>query len=167
MELQSASNFLVHLVKLGRRDIDESKLETFRQALAAVLRRRYRDHWLPESPLKGSGYRCIHINGKMNPIITQAAESCALSPQLIHSSFPSEFALWIDPLQVSFRIIGENGGGATCVLYESERNAGQPWTAAEGGVQTAHREAKLERENNKKRRKFVVKIRRFKHLCTS
>jgi protein Tob/BTG len=129
LELQSASNFLVHLVRLGRRNINETQLEKFRNALMDALRRRYRDHWFPEKPFKGSGYRCIRINGKMDPVISQAGEGCGLSPQLIHSIFPSELTMWIDPLEVSYRI-GENG--SICVLYEFKEGAGEPWRPCQG-----------------------------------
>jgi protein Tob/BTG len=121
LELQSASNFLCHLVRLGRRNITEQQLLKFQQCLQEVLRRRYRDHWFPEKPFKGSGYRCIRINGKMDPVIVQAAEGCALQAQLIHATFPSELTMWIDPLEVSYRI-GENG--SICVLYEFKDGAG-------------------------------------------
>ena len=124
LELQSASNFLVHLIRLGRRNINENQLEKFRQALVEALRRRYRDHWFPEKPFKGSGYRCIRINGKMDPVISQAGESCGLSAVLIHSIFPSELTMWIDPLEVSYRI-GENG--SICVLYEFKEDCHEPW----------------------------------------
>ena len=124
LELQSASNFLVHLIKLGRRNINENQLEKFRLALVEVLRRRYRDHWFPEMPFKGSGYRCIRINGKMDPVIAQAGESCGLSAALVHSTFPSELTMWIDPLEVSYRI-GENG--SICVLYEYREGVNGPW----------------------------------------
>ena len=124
LELQSASNFLVHLVRLGRRNINETQLDKFRNALIEALRRRYRDHWFPEKPFKGSGYRCIRINGKMDPVISQAGESCGLSPQLIHSIFPSELTMWIDPQEVSYRI-GENG--SICVLYEFKEGNSEPW----------------------------------------
>lgn len=124
LELQSASNFLVHLIRLGRRNINETQLDKFRQAIVEALRRRYRDHWFPEKPFKGSGYRCIRINGKIDPVIAQAGESVGLSPQLIHSIFPSELTMWIDPLEVSYRI-GENG--SICVLYEFKEGCADPW----------------------------------------
>jgi protein Tob/BTG len=57
LELQSASNFLVHLVKLGRSNLSETQLDKFQNAFVEVLQRRYRDHWFPEKPFKGSGYR--------------------------------------------------------------------------------------------------------------
>ena len=126
LELQSASNFLVHLVKLSSRiSVAEDQLVKFRDSLVEVLRRRYRDHWFPEKPFKGSGYRCIGINGRMDPVIAQAGEACGLDPSVIHATFPSELTMWIDPLEVSYRI-GENG--SICVLYEyKEDGPNDPW----------------------------------------
>jgi len=124
LELLSASNFLVHLIRLGRRNVGESQLQKFRDCLIDVLRRRYRDHWFPEKPFKGSGYRCIRINGKMDPIIGQAGEGCGLSSKFLHQTFPSELTMWIDPLEVSYRI-GENG--SICVLYEYKEGISEPW----------------------------------------
>ena len=67
-ELWSAANFLAHLVHLGlRKDVLklekkrerkkakkklEKKLDKFRLELLDGLRRRYRDHWFPNSPYK-------------------------------------------------------------------------------------------------------------------
>ena len=48
-ELQSASNFMVHLIKLGRRNLNEYQLEKFRLALVEVLQRRYRSRFAPPS----------------------------------------------------------------------------------------------------------------------
>jgi protein Tob/BTG len=82
LELQSASNFLVHLIRLGRRNVNDSQLEKLGLAFVELLRRRYRDHWFVEKPFKGSGYRCIRINGKMDPVIAQAGESVGISHQV-------------------------------------------------------------------------------------
>ena len=124
LELLSASNFLAHLIRLGRRNVSESQLSKFRDCLIEILRRRYRDHWFPEKPFKGSGYRCIRINGKMDSIIGQAGEGCGLSSTFLHQTFPSELTMWIDPLEVSYRI-GENG--SICVLYEYNEGVTEPW----------------------------------------
>ena len=127
LELLSASNFLVHLIRLARKNVGEPQLQKFRDCLIEVFRRRYRDHWFPEKPFKGSGYRCIRINGKMDPMIGQAGEACGLSAKFLHGIFPSELTMWIDPLEVSYRI-GENG--SICVLYEYKEGVTEPWRPA-------------------------------------
>lgn len=127
LELLSAANFLVHLIRLARRNVGESRLQKFRDCLIEVLRRRYRDHWFPEKPFKGSGYRCIRINGKLDPIIGQAGKGCGLSTTFLQETFPSELTLWIDPLEVTYRM-GENG--SICVLYEYKEGTSEPWKPA-------------------------------------
>ena len=126
LELLSAANFLTHLVRLAKRGVHEKTLAKFRENLIQVLRRRYRDHWFPEKPFKGSGYRCIRINGRMDPVIGCAGDKSKLSSTFLHSTFPSELTMWIDPLEVSYRI-GENG--SICVLYEYSEG-GREWMPA-------------------------------------
>ena len=124
LEVQSTSNFLVHLVRLSKRNVSERQLGKFRDSLIEVFRRRYRDHWFPEKPFKGSGFRCIRINSKMDPIIGQAADKCGLSSQFLHQIFHTELSVWVDPREVSYRI-GENGN--ICILYKYEENVTEPW----------------------------------------
>lgn len=115
LEIVSAADFLVHLLRLQTGQLSERQLELFKTSLTEVLRHRYRDHWFPDRPNRGSGYRCIRINGKMDPVIAQAGANVGLPPTHLHSLFPSELTMWIDPSEVSYRI-GENG--SICVLYE-------------------------------------------------
>ncbi|XP_066995149.1 protein BTG2 [Anabrus simplex] len=115
LEIHSAANFLVHLLRLHHNGLSETQLEMFKSSLTEVLRRRYQDHWFPEKPSRGSGYRCLRINGKMDPVIAQAGVAVGLPSAYLHSLFPSELTMWIDPAEVSYRI-GENG--SICVLYE-------------------------------------------------
>eukprot|EP00096_Caligus_rogercresseyi_P013404 TRINITY_DN605_c0_g1_i1.p1 TRINITY_DN605_c0_g1~~TRINITY_DN605_c0_g1_i1.p1 ORF type:complete len:256 (+),score=130.43 TRINITY_DN605_c0_g1_i1:267-1034(+) len=126
LELSSACNFLVHLIRLSGQSeaMSESHMDRFRTNLTEVLSRRYRDHWFPERPFKGSGYRCIRINGNLDPVLSQAADESAISTKLLRKSFPSELTMWIDPKEVSYRI-GENG--SICVLYEYKGLSQQPW----------------------------------------
>ncbi|XP_014488734.1 PREDICTED: protein BTG2-like [Dinoponera quadriceps] len=115
LEIVSAADFLVHLLRLQAGQLSERQLEMFKSSLTEVLRHRYRDHWFPDRPNRGSGYRCIRINGKMDPVIAQAGANVGLLPTVLHNLFPSELTMWIDPSEVSYRI-GENG--SICVLYE-------------------------------------------------
>lgn len=84
--------------------------------LSCSLAEHYKHHWFPEKPFKGSGYRCIRINHKMDPIISKAASQIGLSLPQLYQLLPSELTLWVDPYEVSYRI-GEDG--SICVLYEA------------------------------------------------
>ncbi|KAL1766274.1 BTG1 [Sigmodon hispidus] len=94
----------------------EKQLQTFSQSLQELLAEHYKHHWFPEKPCKGSGYRCIRINHKMDPLIGQAAQQIGLSSRELFRLLPSELTLWVDPYEVSYRI-GEDG--SICVLYEA------------------------------------------------
>jgi protein Tob/BTG len=155
LELTSASNFLVHLIRMSskRSVVSEPQLQKFRDCLIEVFRRRYRDHWFPEKPFKGSGYRCIRINGKMDPMIGTAGEACGLSATFLHATFPSELTMWIDPLEVSYRF-GENG--SICVLYEYKEGVTEPWrpanlnnrTTSNGSSQISNKNVRNSSSNN-------------------
>lgn len=120
LEIHSAANFLVHLLRLHHNGLSETQLEMFKGSLTEVLRHRYQEHWFPERPTRGSGYRCLRINGKMDPVIAQAGIAIGLPASYLHSLFPSELTMWIDPAEVSYRI-GENG--SICVLYEDTNSS--------------------------------------------
>ena len=58
----------------------------------------------------------------MDPIIVKAAEKCGL--HFLLQLFPSEFTMWIEPREVSYRI---GGNGLTYVLYEYKENVTELW----------------------------------------
>ena len=122
IEIHSAATFLVHLLRLHHNRLSDTQLEMFKTSLTDLLRRRYQEHWFPEKPTRGSGYRCIRINGKMDPVIAQAGIAVGLPASYLHKLFPSELTMWIDPSEVSYRI-GENG--SICVLYDSSSSEPQ------------------------------------------
>ncbi|KAM4622289.1 protein BTG2-like [Discoglossus pictus] len=112
-EITAAANFLSGLL---RSRLPEQELQRFEGALRDTLTEHYRHHWFPDKPAKGSGYRCIRINHKIDPIISTVASRINLSNQQLFSHLPKELTLWVDPYEVSYRI-GEDG--SICVLYES------------------------------------------------
>ncbi|XP_069489175.1 protein BTG2 [Ambystoma mexicanum] len=112
-EITAAAGFLSSLLR-GR--VSESRLRGFCGAMAEALTEHYRHHWFPEKPTKGSGYRCIRINHKMDPIIGKVASRIGLTSQQLFALLPRELTLWVDPFEVSYRI-GEDG--SICVLYEA------------------------------------------------
>ena len=113
-ELQSAVDFLTDLLA---KKVTEKKSEFFRQTLHRELVSHYQNHWFPEKPFKGSAYRCIRINHKMDPIIQKAGTNCGFTESELFALLPNEFTMWVDPREVSYRI-GEEG--SIGVVYTSE-----------------------------------------------
>ncbi|XP_004425212.1 PREDICTED: protein BTG2 isoform X2 [Ceratotherium simum simum] len=113
-EIAAAVGFLSSLLRT-RGCVSEQRLQVFSRALQEALTEHYKHHWFPEKPAKGSGYRCIRINHKMDPIISKVASQIGLSQPQLYQLLPSELTLWVDPYEVSYRI-GEDG--SICILYE-------------------------------------------------
>lgn len=120
-EIKSAVDFLTNILR-SRDDVNEAQTYQFNTNLTNLLVHRYQDHWFPEKPFKGSGYRCIRLNHNMDPLILKAGNMCGLDCSFLESSFPPELTIWVDPLDVSFRI-GENG--SVGVLYQSTSTENQ------------------------------------------
>lgn len=122
LEVNSAADFLMNLLRLKKVEPlpDNDQLQNFKGSLESLLVLHYRSHWYPDVPIKGSGYRCIRINGKIDPIIAKAGISVGIPPNVLRKMLPAELTLWIDPEEVAYRI-GENG--SICVLYDSQSRA--------------------------------------------
>ncbi|KAF7669669.1 hypothetical protein LDENG_00151710 [Lucifuga dentata] len=115
-EINAAVGFLTRFLRV-KGHVNDRQVQTFSQSLQDILAEQYKHHWFPDRPCKGSGYRCIRINHKMDPLVWQAGQRIGLTIQQLYLLLPSELTLW-----VSYRI-GEDG--SICVLYES-----QPMAAA-------------------------------------
>ncbi|NXO46049.1 BTG2 protein, partial [Locustella ochotensis] len=140
-EIAAAVGFVSGLLRT-RGCVSEQQLQVFSGALREALTEHYRHHWFPEKPSKGSGYRCIRINHRMDPLVGKAAAQIGLSlPQLLRL-LPSELTLWVDPYEVSYRI-GEDG--SICVLYEAKPHAG-----SYGGMLTCKNQMMLGRASPSK-----------------
>ena len=114
-EIESAANFLSNMLKLHSNVLTSEQLERFKDAIETHLQNQYQHHWFPDRPTKGSGYRCIRINHKLDPLLSKAGQSCGIDSQRLSTIFPNELTLWVDPQEVSYRI-GENG--SICVLFD-------------------------------------------------
>uniref|UniRef100_A0A182K335 Anti_prolifrtn domain-containing protein n=1 Tax=Anopheles christyi TaxID=43041 RepID=A0A182K335_9DIPT len=119
IEVNSAADFLMNLLRVRKANqLSESQLQHFKGSLEQILTRHFQCHWYPEVPTKGSGFRCLRINGKMDPIIEKAGHAVGLNTVVLRKLLPLELTIWIDPDEVSYRI-GENG--TICVLYDTAR----------------------------------------------
>lgn len=107
IELRSAVDFLTNFIRTSKYVTNE-QLSIFRTSLLNLLQRKYENHWFPEKPCKGSGYRCIRLNHNMDPTVREAGLSCGLNQQALEQLLPKELTMWVDPREVSYRL-GENG----------------------------------------------------------
>ncbi|XP_024240790.1 protein BTG1 [Oncorhynchus tshawytscha] len=114
-EVSTAASFVARLLR-ATGYLSEDLLKDFTHSLEEALAEHYQHHWFPQAPCKGSGYRCLRINHKMDPLIGQAACTIGLTREQLFSLLPSELTMWVDPYEVSYRI-GEDG--SICILYES------------------------------------------------
>ncbi|XP_062238916.1 protein BTG1 [Platichthys flesus] len=114
-EINAAVVFLSRFLRV-KGHVNDRQVQTFNQSLHDILSEQYKHHWFPDRPCKGSGYRCIRINHKMDPLVGQAGQRIGLTIQQLYTLLPTELTLWVDPFEVSYRI-GEDG--SICVLYES------------------------------------------------
>ncbi|XP_054163671.1 protein BTG2-like [Oppia nitens] len=111
-EIESAANFLSEFLT---KDLPNLQIaEPFRQRVIAALESHYSGHWFPDRPVKGSAFRCLRINHKMDPLVSKVGQFVGLNERQLKQLFPHELTLWIDPREVSYRI-GENG--SICVIY--------------------------------------------------
>lgn len=118
IEVNSAAEFLMNLLRVRQKiAVTDSQLESFRGQLADQLTQRYQRHWYPEMPHKGSGYRCIRINGKMDPLVEQAGVAAGLPTRTLRKLLPPELTLWIDPDEV-----------CNYIFLTKKKNV-EPWSA--------------------------------------
>lgn len=111
LEIKVALNFIISYLynKLPRRRAD-----LFGEELERLLKKKYEGHWYPDRPLKGSGFRCVHIGELVDPVVELAAKRSGLAVEDVRANVPEELSVWIDPFEVSYQI-GEKG--AVKVLY--------------------------------------------------
>lgn len=117
--MKATVNFITGLLERAKPAVDEQTLDVFTANLRDILTSHYKQHWFPERPCKGSGYRCVRLNHKMDPLIAKAGLAAGLSEDILKTTLPQELTVWCDPGEVSFRI-GENG--SVCVIYEHKGN---------------------------------------------
>lgn len=116
LEIQVALNFIISYLynKLPRR-----RVNIFGEELERQLKQKYEGHWYPEKPYKGSGFRCIHVGEKVDPVVEQAAKESGLDIEDVRNNLPQDLSVWIDPFEVSYQI-GEKG--PVKVLYVDDSN---------------------------------------------
>lgn len=136
VEIQVALNFLVSFLynKLPRRRVNQ-----FAEELDRALRRKFRGHWYPEKPYRGSAFRCVKTSPPLDPVFQIAARESGVDLRDVRENLPPDLSIWIDPGEVSYRI-GEKGaaqvllGGPQSSAPESRCCSTSPGSADEALV---------------------------------
>lgn len=113
-EIIAGSTFVVNVMKrntahLKSKDsksqflLSDSQYQKYKENLVKLLGEMYVNHWYVDSPLKGQGYRCLRVNGKVDPLLLKAGTMMGLSHDVMLKILPGDFTMWIDPDQVSYR----------------------------------------------------------------
>ena len=101
-EIDSAVNFLTNILRNGSVGLTADQMLSFRRCLETTLVTRYRDHWFPDRPQRGSAYRCVRIvNRKLDRLLASAAVAAGVPEPLLERLLPTELTLWVDPDEVS------------------------------------------------------------------
>ncbi len=120
-ELTSASNLIVHFLRLQQKDISEYTIAKFNKYLIKMLSEKYCYFWFPEYPHKCSSYRCLRFHSKLDNFIIEAGKKCKLSETFLIDNL-SPLMVWIDPNEVSYRL-GENN--SIYIIYDQDSL--EPW----------------------------------------
>ena len=108
-EVSAAVLFIASILKRSQK-VSNEVICKFVVQLYEDLGARFKDHWFENYPERGSAYRCIRNTSRkgLDPRICKAGSSCGLSKSDLTAILPTEFILWIDPHEVSYRV-GEYG----------------------------------------------------------
>ncbi|KAJ8246360.1 hypothetical protein GJAV_G00266870 [Gymnothorax javanicus] len=104
--------------------LGEGRIQTKRKELERQLKRKYEGHWYPDKPYKGSGFRCIHVGEKVDPVVEQAAKESGLDIEDVRNNLPQDLSVWIDPFEVSYQI-GEKGPVKVLYVDDNTENGSE------------------------------------------
>lgn len=126
-ELSVAVTYVVsHLYnKLPRRRVD-----MFSEELINNLTSKFDGHWYPDTPAKGSAFRCTKVTGSngvnLDPVFEEAAKASGLVVREVIDLLPHELTMWIDPGEVSYRI-GERGHVVVLLSRKQHSSLASHW----------------------------------------
>lgn len=103
-EISAAVLFLARLIEKGE-NFNQGQLEDFKTRLSQLLSERFENHWFPDVPHKGQGYRCIRVNerDRRDASLEEAARACGIKYE--DMKLPPELTIWVDPNEVCCRYV--------------------------------------------------------------
>ncbi|XP_014219477.1 maternal B9.10 protein isoform X1 [Copidosoma floridanum] len=120
-EISAAVLFLVQLIEKNEK-FSPDQLDCFQRRMVELMTERFQDHWFPDKPFKGQGYRCIRVNGhnRRDATIERAANAAGVRYEDL--SLPVELTLWVDPKEVCCRFGESKGSYCTLASFDDKEN---------------------------------------------
>ena len=115
LEVTIGLNFILSYLynKLPRR-----RVNMFGEELEKQIKIKFLGHWYTDKIYKESGYRCLKLTSEtIDGVFIKAAHDSGLELQEIVKNLPQYFLLWIDPGEVSYRLIDK---GPVRILFEDD-----------------------------------------------
>jgi protein Tob/BTG len=121
-EISAAVLFLARLIEKSE-NFNQDQLEHFKDRLSQILVERFENHWFPDKPYKGQGYRCIRVNGtnRRDPLLEKAALACGIKYEDL--KLPCELTIWVDPNEVCCRFGEKQGSFCTLASFNERRDS--------------------------------------------
>jgi len=118
LEINCASEFLCRYLTVSN-TVTPQLLDEFKKHIAVLMQEKYTDHWDPQRPHIGNGYRAItSFGGNVDPLLCEAARKSQLPMEMLEGHLPRDLVLWVEPFTVSFRV-GDHGSINT--IYDGTR----------------------------------------------
>ncbi|KAK0168418.1 hypothetical protein PV327_002221 [Microctonus hyperodae] len=119
-EISVAVQFLVKLIGRNKK-FSPDQLDCLTRCLTKLLTERFENHWFPDKPFKGQGYRCIRVNGRSKPDETLESAANEVGIKYEDLSLPIELTIWVDPDEVCYRFGEHVGSCCTLASFEKKR----------------------------------------------
>jgi hypothetical protein len=103
--------------------LPKDRIVLFQQNMNSLIYKKIKDHWFPDSPLKGQAYRSVSLDmyGRLDPLLEQAAKASGISDLFGCFSYVESIVMWIDPFEVAVRTHWTySQGGKEQVIYKSK-----------------------------------------------
>ena len=119
-EVSAATDFLTRLVGKNE-NLSQDKVTQFRDRLKEVLLNKFKNHWFPDKPSRGQGFRCIRVNENIRRDPTLEFVCQEIGINYTDLMLPLELTIWIDPEEVTCRF-GEHKGSYCIVASFKDGN---------------------------------------------
>mmetsp|Transcript_64802 Transcript_64802/g.153199 ORF Transcript_64802/g.153199 Transcript_64802/m.153199 type:complete len:198 (-) Transcript_64802:89-682(-) len=76
--------------------LSDEIMDSFEEALVEGLTKKCQGHWYPENPRRGSAFRCITNDVRMDPALINAGIAAGLKQDDLHQRLPLA-TVWVNP----------------------------------------------------------------------